>query len=279
MLPFQEIAELIDFVERHVGGRVCIYDYAGQLAQHVPPKNTVHNHPYCRYVIETTGRCKTFDYFTDVPNHLQQQPEGFFKLCHGGVLEFVAPIRLNGRLLGTLLVGQFRVAKSASTQASLRASRMEAATGWGKKLFASLPTLDATRRRDVRQLGLAAAARIAEIAGPRSELAETARDRKWVIEQLVERRFRMQLTLAEVARELNLSASRARRVVQSEFGMPLSALLTARRLEYAKELLAISEASIAEIASACGFNEPTYFHRVFRQQVGVTPDEYRQACR
>jgi AraC-like DNA-binding protein len=47
------------------------------------------------------------------------------------------------------------------------------------------------------------------------------------------------------------------------------------RLNKAKELLKDSANSIASIALDCGYNDPGYFARVFKQEYGVTPQEWR----
>ena len=57
----------------------------------------------------------------------------------------------------------------------------------------------------------------------------------------------------------------------------LTDLITAGKIEAAKELLLCSNQSIKEIAYACGFTSDKYFLRVFREKVGLTPGEYRTA--
>jgi AraC-like DNA-binding protein len=47
------------------------------------------------------------------------------------------------------------------------------------------------------------------------------------------------------------------------------------RLNKAKEMLKRNSDSIASIALDCGYNDPGYFARVFKQEYGVTPQEWR----
>jgi AraC-like DNA-binding protein len=47
------------------------------------------------------------------------------------------------------------------------------------------------------------------------------------------------------------------------------------RLQKAKELLADPDISIATIALECGYNDPGYFARVFKQETGKTPLEWK----
>ena len=47
------------------------------------------------------------------------------------------------------------------------------------------------------------------------------------------------------------------------------------RIECACERLTLTDKSVTEIAFACGFNDMSYFSRVFKQLKGTTPTAYR----
>jgi len=47
------------------------------------------------------------------------------------------------------------------------------------------------------------------------------------------------------------------------------------RLNKAKDLLKNSSDSIASIALDCGYNDPGYFGRIFKQEYELTPQEWR----
>jgi transcriptional regulator GlxA family with amidase domain len=48
------------------------------------------------------------------------------------------------------------------------------------------------------------------------------------------------------------------------------------RLEAARAALEASRRSVKEVAAACGFGRPESMHRVFRRELGSTPQEYRE---
>lgn len=52
--------------------------------------------------------------------------------------------------------------------------------------------------------------------------------------------------------------------------------LARHRVAVAAQMLRGSSASIAEVAAACGFADPSYFGKVFRRVLGMTPGEYRR---
>ena len=84
-----------------------------------------------------------------------------------------------------------------------------------------------------------------------------------------------ELSVARLARALRCSADYLSRRFHEERGMTLTAWITRERMDSAKDLLADPQRNIAEICWACGFNAPSYFIRVFRQQTGITPRAFR----
>jgi len=56
--------------------------------------------------------------------------------------------------------------------------------------------------------------------------------------------------------------------------MTLNAYLNRYRLRRARALLEASDKSITEVALAVGFSSSSYFARVFREEMGVSPRAY-----
>ncbi len=83
------------------------------------------------------------------------------------------------------------------------------------------------------------------------------------------------LSIAGVAKALGCSPDHLSRQFHRETGLNPSVWIARERITLARDLLASSRLNVAEIGWACGFNEPSYFIRVFRRQVGTTPRAYR----
>lgn len=84
------------------------------------------------------------------------------------------------------------------------------------------------------------------------------------------------LSLTDMARSLSMTDSAFRRQLERE-GFSYQLLKHEVRKALAFELLDDTELSITEIAIRCGFQEPSAFHRVFRQWTGMSPGRYRAA--
>lgn len=83
------------------------------------------------------------------------------------------------------------------------------------------------------------------------------------------------ITLEELSSHLGLSRSYFCRSFKSRTGIPYWDYLTAVRIEHARRLLEAG-AYTAEAGEACGFYEPSYFIRIFKNHIGKTPGEYRK---
>jgi AraC-like DNA-binding protein len=85
-----------------------------------------------------------------------------------------------------------------------------------------------------------------------------------------------QLTMEDVARELEMSARSLRRRMLAE-GIRYDDLVTRTRMNAAKRMLERPGASIQETAHAMGFASAAAFHRAFKRWTGKTPKQYRDS--
>ena len=92
-------------------------------------------------------------------------------------------------------------------------------------------------------------------------------------------RYDEPLRVSELARRAGLSQyqfeSRMRRIFRITAGQ----LIQKVRIDAALHKLRESDASVAQIASACGYSDQSAFTRAFRQTVGYSPSEYRATAR
>jgi len=83
------------------------------------------------------------------------------------------------------------------------------------------------------------------------------------------------LSLNEVAAQVNLSPSHFSVVFSQETGQTFKEYLTEVRIKKAKELLRMTTLRSAEISYQVGYSDPHYFSYVFRKNTGATPSEFR----
>ena len=94
--------------------------------------------------------------------------------------------------------------------------------------------------------------------------------------RFVQRNYTENITAAEIAASASISLSECLRCFKSTIQIPPIQYLKRFRIQRACELIGSTDRKIAEIAAECGFQDPAYFNRAFREIKGMTPGEYRQ---
>lgn len=83
------------------------------------------------------------------------------------------------------------------------------------------------------------------------------------------------LSLNQVAKESGVSTNYFSAVFSQCMQKTFTEYVTAKRMEYAKNLLRTTDKSTGEIAQETGYKDPHYFSFVFKKTQGLSPREYR----
>ncbi len=83
------------------------------------------------------------------------------------------------------------------------------------------------------------------------------------------------ITLNDISDYVYLSRSYLSRIFKQEMSCSLTAYISRLRIEKSKELLLDNKINIVDIAYMVGFEDQSYFTKVFKQLCGVSPGKYR----
>lgn len=83
-------------------------------------------------------------------------------------------------------------------------------------------------------------------------------------------------TLGELAKQENQSIYQLSRLIKSHTGYTFKELLQIKRFNKAVQLLTDTKLPIADIIVAVGYDNTSYFYRVFRKKYKISPKEYRE---
>src|SRR5262245_6319500 len=115
-------------------------------------------------------------------------------------------------------------------------------------------------------------ARRSESALPRTKLQ--------AVIEYIEDHLDSELSLAQMARAVHMSAFHFARQFKAATGLPPHRYVVARRVERAQQFLRESDdLSLAEIATGVGFSDQSQLSTHFKRVVGVTPREFRRSAR
>ena len=117
--------------------------------------------------------------------------------------------------------------------------------------------LDFTKRVEAEKTGI-----------HQSKLVRKARD--YIITHISE-----SVTTEALSRELGLNRTYLCKLFTEETGLTINQYVTHIKMEEAKRLMDITPKSITEIAAYLGYSSQSYFQKVFKNQYGITPGEYK----
>ncbi len=83
----------------------------------------------------------------------------------------------------------------------------------------------------------------------------------------------------DLCNTLEISRSQVYRKLKIQIGKSFSQLLNEARIKKSGILLENMELNISEIAFTMGFKDPSYFVKVFKKQMSVTPGKYKSEIR
>ena len=88
--------------------------------------------------------------------------------------------------------------------------------------------------------------------------------------------FYNKATLSKLAENLNQPDYKISKLIKKHTKMNFKELLQEKKLSKAIELIKSTNYSIVEIIELVGYENPTYFYKIFKEKFGMTPREYRK---
>ena len=85
------------------------------------------------------------------------------------------------------------------------------------------------------------------------------------------------LSVSEAAQSVGLDPRNFARLFKKETGLNFNEYLSLLRLKKAEYILKSSDASVAEVAFSCGFNDSNYFCEKFKGVYGLPPLKFRKS--
>lgn len=94
--------------------------------------------------------------------------------------------------------------------------------------------------------------------------------------EILRAEYAREWTLDELADRLHFNPSYFSTLFKQHFGMGYSDFLNEIRIEQAAQILRKRRVRVGELAQMVGYQNPTYFIKLFRKKYGVTPNEYKR---
>ena len=267
MTPGEEhILNACKSIEKLFSCGVCMHGKFGTLVfipyYHVNKVCTFLKRKY-RHISST---CYLFDSIV-VHEKMQQRKAPFYKICPAGLCEVVVPVIVQDWVVSYLFAGPFLPDHLPEEEC------FRAASAWPSRLkMPPVPSLPSERAELLRDLLLLLADLIARQLADSLPKNEGFRE---ITEKFIRSHHHLNIGLDDLCDKVHLSRSRVSRRLKETFHATFPELLNRERIRAARNFLANTSLSIADIAKRCGYADEHYFHRVFREIAGTTPKEFR----
>jgi AraC family transcriptional regulator, transcriptional activator of pobA len=97
--------------------------------------------------------------------------------------------------------------------------------------------------------------------------------------RILEDNFRRDEGVSFYASKMNMSERNLNIICKNNFQKSVSEIIETRKLIEAKRMLLYTDKSVSEIGFELGYNEKSYFTRVFHNRMDITPTHFREMSR
>lgn len=271
----QELLELMKQFYVLTGIRSVLFDDSYNEIISYPTERT----PFCSYIHcipELAGKCCQSDF--ESFNQCRKTKSLTVYHCHAGLIEATAPLMdETGIIIGYVMFGQITDNKNKN------------------QLVDSLCELCAayTQNSDIREMAqkikyksnrqILAAAKILDACTSyilHKELVKPAK--KQLLERIdryIDEHLNEKITVNTLCNEFNISRTRLYELMGKQISGGIAAFIRQKRLTAAKDLLKNTDLPISEVAYATGFDDYSYFLRVFKKQYNISPRKMRNGLK
>ncbi len=270
MIPFNETIELW---EQATGACITVYDCGGiphgyglhrnHFVKRMPLCTAIKADPQC---YKRCLRCKRY-------TNRRGSRESFTAFCPFGVQEIVTPLYCRNALAGVLYIGNFTTDPNHSYDLLLQASErmgIDPQPQLAETLVQGYPL------SFFQRLGAVLAQEFTAFAEALPPSSASIPHAVQTAIRIVEQDFASPLTLESVAAECAVHPQYLGRIFTKHTGERFNRMLNRIRIEHAKQLLRKTDYTVLEIALLCGYENVTYFNRVFKRETNQTPKNWRK---
>lgn len=291
---YENIRNYLLYLSSRYNVQICIKDFCGFIPINKALDEALrpflaHTNSFCMYMKSTQDHYRAcLSMIRRMYNKCERTQGSYFGVCHAGLGEYVIPIRSGQTLIGSINAGFFQLNEKRSqariVRACCRGEPLDPDTAL-TLYHSSIHT--STIEPEGMLIGLEM---LAEYLGQTYEILRQTHSasvpRRFVSSsedtilthaiEYIRQNIADHISVTALAGFCHCSESYISRIFRRRTGVNINVYINKIRVELAKNDLILSSASIAEIASRTGFNDPNYFSRVFSQIIGIPPTEFRR---
>lgn len=265
--PLYQLIQQIEYgTHLHIG--VLFFKHYGNAACELPNKHAVHAGPICN-ILKTASRNSFFRCVRCRNLALQKaltEKTAFGGLCVNGVYEYTHPVVIDNDVAAVIFIGNILDCEQGLAKLQNRLGQTPDA-GIMQADFSPAQCCETAQTIDLY-------IRFLLEKYPNTPLPEKPIIHN--IKRYVEDNLSFGADIQHIAAAFHYNPRYLCRLFKKETGTSLNDYVTQRRLKRACHLLTATTHTVMEISTEVGFNNVTYFNKLFKAAFGVTPTAYRQ---
>lgn len=260
-----ELINALEFGTRlHIS--VVFLDNYGNEMTRLPFPQKIHSSPVCNHV-KAQGRLPAcFRCRNTVLKMVRTHKRAFGGLCVMGVYEYCQPVILNDTVVAVVFVGNIHTGQPRQTE-RLRANVDDS-------LYDTMQ--DGYSQEQCRQTaGIVTSYTMFLLERYGSTEKHSFDPLLDNIKAYLDENMSYDFSMAELSEIFNYDEKYLGRLFKSRTGQSIKEYCNTQKTVKAKKLLADPAISISDVAAQSGYNNVTYFNRIFKRITGLSPSQYR----
>ena len=95
------------------------------------------------------------------------------------------------------------------------------------------------------------------------------------VRKYIDDHYSEKITMEDIAASVSLSPSYLAALFKEKMSMTVHDYLIRVRIEKSIELMSRRDLSIKQVMQMCGIESQSYYNRIFKKMIGITPGKYR----
>lgn len=267
-MVYKTLDEMITYLEYgtklHIG--VLFYGNYGNEMCALPQNRYIHLSPLCDKFKTQSSReyARCFACRKLALKKAPAEKKAFFGLCINGICEYTRPVIIGGNVACIIYIGNILDESNSRKIRSRTADEPELLnsleTGLSKK---DIETICDLIEGHILML-------LEKFPGDQTGNPLIKNIKNYIIDNL-----EYDINIALIADMFHYNPLYLGRLFKKETGSSITDFINAQRLNYAAQLLRETGYSILSVAGRTGFNNVTYFNRLFKHSYGISPKDYR----
>lgn len=230
------------------------------------------NKKYCKTIQSTeSGRHACLCSDAGLLEKSRESKQVEMHVCHGGLVDVSVPVLYHDTIIGYLIFGQFRIDTDFSDiEDYLKQSGLDT-----KEMMEYYSEIDVWNTEQIKSISNIARMLVKHILLEKMLKPDLDETFEKVLVYINEH-LAAELSVQSISRHTNISKSALYRMFHTHFHCTVSQYINQKRIEKSIELLTESNLSIEEIAARTGFSGGSYFSKIFKKEMGISPLKYKK---